>query len=261
MQNIKEINTKKALLCSDLHLSEDTNEITKSFCIWLKKNCIMNNNQEQPEWLLILGDLFDAWIGDDYLLKNKDSTTLKDLKNVFSKIKKAGTSIGIMHGNRDFLIGQKICKNFYAQPLHSTVRVVRESSSVILLMHGDELCTGDTEHQKFRSIVRTKEWKSSFLKKDIEEREMIAKNMRLTSEKSKSNKLMSLMDIDDLEAEKYLKKNKAEVLIHGHTHQPGKYKLKSGKDRWVIPDWKKINNKIIGGGIKITKNSILNLSV
>ena len=261
MQNIKEIKTKKALLCSDLHLNEETKDITETFCFWLKKNCILTNKQDQPEWLLILGDLFDAWIGDDYLSFNKDSTPLKDLKNIFFNIKEAGTSIGIMHGNRDFLLGQKICDSFYAQPLHSTVRLVRRTSPVILLMHGDELCVGDTDHQQFRRIVRSKEWKSSFLKKDIEEREIIAKNMRLNSNKSKKNKLMSVMDIDDFEAEMYLKKNKAEVLIHGHTHLPGKYKLKSGKDRWVIPDWKKSKNKIIGGGIKVTLNSITNLSV
>ena len=60
---------ESAVLCSDIHLSKNTDKISTAFIHWLKESCL-GKIKAKPEWLLILGDLFDAWIGDDLLDAN-----------------------------------------------------------------------------------------------------------------------------------------------------------------------------------------------
>ena len=99
---------ESAVLCSDVHLSENTGKISTAFINWLKESCL-GKIKANPEWLFILGDLFDAWIGDDILEANTPEY-LNRLVSILKEINQSGVKVGIMHGNRDFLIGEDFCK-------------------------------------------------------------------------------------------------------------------------------------------------------
>ena len=100
---------ESAILCSDIHLSTTTDKISTAFIHWLKESCL-GKTQAKPEWLLILGDLFDAWIGDDILEGANPHEYLVWLVSILKEISQSGVKVGIMHGNRDFLIGDDFCK-------------------------------------------------------------------------------------------------------------------------------------------------------
>ena len=258
---MKNISAKTAVLCSDVHLSSDTTLLTNAFVNWLNEICLKKST-EKPNWLLILGDLFDAWIGDDTMENDKMRIYLVELINVLKKINVAGIKVGIIHGNRDFLIGEAFCRAIHADLLpHQVLLLQPETDSSYLLMHGDQLCTDDKEHQIFRKMVLSKNWKNTFLKKKFEDRLMIATKMREESYRSKSRKKAEIMDINVSEVEKQMRICNSDILIHGHTHKPGKYKLPSGKKRIVLPDWRVCNGQIIGGGILVDSRGVNQLSL
>ena len=260
MNKVSRINSENVLLCSDLHLNSENFDITKTFCNWLKKNCCECSPVERPEWVLVLGDFFEHWIGDDLLLAkiNYDyKDIVESIRDCFSQLRKFEVSIGIMHGNRDFLIGEKLLNYLHSYQLDSSVVLISKSIGKILLLHGDELCTHDTEHQIFRKLVNSREWQSKFISNPIEKRQEIANSIRKKSEFGKKEKSKHMMDIDPHTAEKFLKKNNSKFLIHGHTHLPGRSFLPSGKERWVIPNWTVDNHgRVCGGGIQIKKKEI-----
>jgi UDP-2,3-diacylglucosamine hydrolase len=258
---ISRIKAQSVLICSDLHLSPENLTITNFFCEWLVKYCDKKNPQERPQWLLILGDLFDHWIGDDLINpKNRHSyeKVIKCLKECFFSLQTLNISIGIMHGNRDFLMGDQLLSHLHAKQLAPTVILKsNEKTYDILLVHGDELCTDDAQHQIFRNLVKTSDWQNQFKSKPLFERQKIADSLREKSEEGKKIKTAEVMDVNLKAADVLLKKNNAHVLIHGHTHLPGTNILPSGKYRWVIPNWTVDDlGKVKGGGVQIKKNII-----
>ena len=260
MNKVSRINSENVLLCSDLHLNSENFDITKSFCNWLTKSCCECPPVERPEWVLVLGDFFEHWVGDDLLLAkiNYDYKDIVDsIRDCFIQLRNLGVSIGIMHGNRDFLIGEKLLNHLHSCQLDSSVQLISKSKGKILLLHGDELCTQDTDHQNFRKLVNSKEWQSQFISNSIEKRQEIANAIRLKSELGKTVKSKQMMDIDPHTAEKFLKTTNSNFLIHGHTHLPGRSFLPSGKERWVIPNWTvDKQGRVCGGGIQIKKKEI-----
>ena len=251
---------ESAVLCSDVHLSANTGKISTAFINWLKESCL-GKIKAKPEWLLILGDLFDAWIGDDILEANTPEY-LNRLVSILKEINQSGVKIGIMHGNRDFLIGEDFCKKTHTMLLpQEIVFSHNQSKSNYLLMHGDQLCTNDKEHQEFRKMVSSAQWKELFLKKDISDRLLIASQMRKESTYAKSKKRQEIMDVDVSEVEKQLDCANASIIIHGHTHRPGSYELPSGRKRIVLPDWRIFKNKLSGGGLLIESSGICQLSL
>ncbi len=252
---------ESAVLCSDIHLSTTADNISKAFIHWLKESCL-GKTKAKPDWLLILGDLFDAWIGDDVLETADPPEYLIWLVSILKEISQSGVKVGIMHGNRDFLIGEDFCKKTHTKLLPQEILLSHnQSKSNYLLMHGDQLCTDDKEHQKFREMVLSKNWKDQFLKKEISNRLLIASQMRKESNYAKSRKRQEIMDINVSEVEKQLNYANASVIIHGHTHRPGSYELPSGRKRIVLPDWRIFKDKLSGGGLLLKSSGIYQLSL
>ena len=209
---------------SDLHLHEKRKDIKNRFFNFLESEAIRFKN------LYILGDLFEVWIGDD-LQDNFSEEVIKKLK-LFSKNNK---NIFIMHGNRDFLLGEKFA-NLCGAKILPDPYIFKSGKKKIMLSHGDIFCIDDIEYQKFKSTVRTSEWKKDFLSKSIFERNEIARQLRKESSKKNSEKEDFLMDVNKLEIEKIALENKIDILIHGHVHRPKVHNEIFG-ERFVLGDW------------------------
>ena len=151
---------------SDLHLEQNKPHLTKAFENFI--NSKVNSHDE----LFILGDFFEQWIGDD----NEDSF-IRGIKNTLKLKTAGGLKIYFMHGNRDFLIGDKFCKEVGAKLLEDPF-IFNLNEKKIMLMHGDSLCTDDKDYQEFRNLVRNENWQKDFLSKNLKEIKEVAKSLR-----------------------------------------------------------------------------------
>ena len=215
---------------ADLHLCPqrpDTNDLFEEF--------INNIFLSQGETLYILGDLFEYWIGDDGAEKLGYSTQLELLSNLVDK----GKQIYFMHGNRDFLVGADFSASTGIKILDDPTQI-ELADKTCLLKHGDDLCTDDIEHQKFRQMTRNPSWQNSVLSKSIEERLALASQLRQMS--GSSYKPSEIMDVNEHAIEQTFVDSNVEILIHGHTHRPATHDyLINGdkKQRIVLGDWHK----------------------
>ncbi len=229
------------LFIADLHLSDQRPAITELFITFLK------NEARQAHALYILGDLFEAWLGDDCILPGYQ-TVITQLKALTDN----NVPVYILHGNRDFLIGQHFCELTGCQLLtESTVITIDEQR--YLIMHGDTLCTDDVKYQQFRSMVRNPEWQKQLLDKTPAERIALARQYREISQTETAEKADDIMDVNQQEVEKVMLDAGITTLIHGHTHRPDihKFELKDKEaQRIVLGDWYeqgsvlKLNNNI-----------------
>ena len=211
---------------SDLHLDHKREDIKKAFFKFLESEAYEFKN------LYILGDLFEVWIGDDF----EDDFT----NQVISKLKKFSQSnknIYLMHGNRDFLLGEKFAEKCGAKLIPDPL-ILDGKGKKIMLSHGDIFCTDDLEYQDFKEKVRNEKWKIEFLSKNLRDREEIAKNLRQESAVKNTKKQDYLMDVNKSEVEKIAQENKIEILIHGHVHRPKIHNEVFGQ-RIVLGDWDK----------------------
>lgn len=195
--------------------------------------------------LFILGDLFEVWIGDDTLthhLPDRDDgepDTDHDFNNQCVRVLRHISQqmpIFVMHGNRDFLLGAEFER-------HSHCRLVNDPTVLSLfgqrhlLTHGDELCTADTDYQRFRGMVRSQAWQQAFLSRSIDDRLAQARQLR---EQSKLHQAALLPEqwaqVDDAAACQWLRTSACGSLIHGHTHQPASHSI-DGMQRHVLSDW------------------------
>lgn len=209
---------------SDLHLEQNKPHLTKAF-----KNFIDSKVNLHDE-LFILGDFFEQWIGDD----NEDDF-IKSVKNILKDKTAKGLTVYFMHGNRDFLIGDKFCKEVGAILLDDPY-IINLEEKKIMLMHGDSLCTDDEDYQNFRNLVRSKDWQEDFLSKDLKERKEVAKNLREISSLENQTKDENIMDVNQSEVLKIIEDHSVDVLIHGHTHRPFIHD-ENGVPRMVLGDW------------------------
>ena len=213
---------------SDLHLQEDRPDITQAFIGFL------DTTAKEAERLYILGDLFEAWIGDD--LKTELSLIIKEK---LSLLNDSSTIIFAMHGNRDFLIGEKFCEDTGITLLDDPCKLELFGKAT-LLMHGDLLCTKDVDYQEFRNASRDPQWRKEFLNKPIEEREKIAKELRSASKRATNLKNEEIMDVSPEAVEEIMASHNTQLLIHGHTHRPKVHSLKingTSAQRIVLGDW------------------------
>lgn len=216
---------------SDLHLSNERPEITGLFEQFLQHEAC------NADALYILGDLFDAWIGDD------DKTAFhRRVIAALAKVTASGVPVYFIHGNRDFLIGER----FAAE---TGVILLPEETCVdlygtpTLIMHGDTLCTLDTGYLRFRKLIRNPLLLSLLSRLPLRLRRYIAKRLRA---ESKSQKVLSEADLTRMDAtddavEEALSRHQVRRLIHGHTHRPKvhQHQLSSGEtaERIVLGDW------------------------
>ena len=209
---------------SDLHLDHKREDIKKAFFKFLESEASGFEN------LYILGDLFEVWIGDDFE-DEFTSEVISELKKFSLKDK----NIFIMHGNRDFLLGEKFAKKCGAK-LISDPLILNKEEKKIMLSHGDIFCTDDLEYQNFKEKVRNEKWQKEFLSKDLKDREEIAKNLRKESAMKNSKKEDYLMDVNKSEVEKIAQEYEVDILIHGHVHRPKIHDEAFGQ-RIVLGDW------------------------
>jgi UDP-2,3-diacylglucosamine hydrolase len=217
------------LFISDLHLCESRPAINEIFFRFL------NTEATRAEALYILGDLFEYWIGDD----DMDHGLNRQVVDALVGLSRSGTRVFFMHGNRDFLIGERFASEA-GLTLLADPRRIDLYGMPILLMHGDTLCTDDVDYQRFRAMVRGVDWQRAFLSKPLEERRSEVEDYRRRSEQAKQSKSMEIMDVAALSVEETLRKSSHSILIHGHTHRPAHHVVEIDgvrRDRWVLPDW------------------------
>lgn len=216
------------LFISDLHLDESRPDISRAFFDFLATTAV------NADALYILGDFFEAWIGDDAItpLSQQVCQALKALVE-------QGTPCFIMHGNRDFLIGEAFCQQSGCTLLPDP-SVITLYGQATLLMHGDSLCTRDTDYIAFRQQARDPAFQQAFLSQGIPERIAFAKQLREQSKESNSNKSEDIMDVTPEEVTQIMASCNVQRLIHGHTHRPDVHALQINEkpaERIVLGDW------------------------
>jgi UDP-2,3-diacylglucosamine hydrolase len=218
-----------ALFISDLHLTEERPEANERFIAFLEEKA------RNADALYILGDFFEYWIGDDDLGEPFNAIVAGLLGDLTQK----GVQVRLMHGNRDFLIGERFCAATGAKLLPDP-SLVEIQGVKTLLMHGDTLCTDDLEYQAWRRQARDPVFQASFLAKPVAERRAAVEQMREKSKAVVKGKTTEIMDVNDGAVRHALRSHGVRRLIHGHTHRPGKHAVEvDGErcERWVLPDW------------------------
>ena len=211
---------------SDLHLSESTPSVTEGFFKFLKTAA------QELSHLYILGDLFEAWVGDD-----DDSELATSVMQKINHATRHGLEIFFIHGNRDFLCGQKFAEQSNLTLLPDPF-FLNFFDQKIALSHGDSFCIEDLEYMKFKKEVRSEEWQQEFLQKSLDDRLNIASNMRDASQKNNTNKDIAIMDVTPTAIQDFFAEHHIDLLIHGHTHRPDTHQINSGT-RIVLGDWHK----------------------
>ena len=213
---------------SDLHLAPQTPGAARVFLDFI------GGRARQAEQLYILGDLFEAWAGDDSIDDPDDgfNRTVVDALRVLSD---AGVGLAVMHGNRDFLVGSDFLGHCETQFLQDPT-VLAFASERWLLTHGDALCLADTDYQQFRQQVRDPAWQQAFLARPLAQRHHIARELREQSQQVQ-RAAETYADVDAAAACEWLDAAQAGSMIHGHTHRPAVHELEQGRQRWVLSDW------------------------
>jgi len=226
----------ETLFISDLHLTIERPEVTQKF---LK---LLTERATQAKALYILGDLFDTWIGDDDF-----SPPIKTVKKHLKALTAQGTPVFYIHGNRDFLIGQRFSQES-GVTLLDEYSVIDLYGTQTLLTHGDLLCTDDLPYQEFRLKSHSKAWQENVLSKPLILRILYARWYRLRSFFHKRKKSQDIMDVNQDTIVDVMKQYQTTRLIHGHTHRPAVHKLKindlSGQ-RFVLAEWKKDSASVL----------------
>ena len=216
------------LFISDLHLEAERPDIGEQFLDFLKTEAA------EAEALYILGDLFEAWVGDD-----DPNTHYFKIKRALRKLTDSGIPVYFMHGNRDFMIGKGFANETGVKILPDPYRVDLYGEKA-LLSHGDALCTDDVQYQRVRKMTRDPDWQASMLAKPLKERLRIAEEARRQSLEQTLNMDMNIMDVNQDAVKKTIIEHGVDVLLHGHTHRPDVHKLDLGgrkAKRIVLGDW------------------------
>jgi UDP-2,3-diacylglucosamine hydrolase len=202
-----------ALFISDLHLTAGDAETTRRFVEF------MEGPARAARDLYILGDLFEAWIGDD-----DDDQRLEPIVVALRRLTDSGVACALMHGNRDFLIGSRFCAAAGTRLLGDYERITLDGQPV-LLTHGDLLCTDDTRYMTLRSELRSKTWQRDFLAKPLAERRQIASDLRQLSATEIAAKDEYIMDVNQAAVERTMREHDVTLLVHGHTHRPAVHRF------------------------------------
>lgn len=210
---------------SDLHLDESRPHLTEALKDFL------NTKITTTDTLYILGDFFEVWLGDDHATPFTTS--------VISALSHCPGTVYVMHGNRDFLLGAEFCQAASCELLPDP-SIIQINGENILLMHGDSLCTQDSEYMKARELLRAPKFQSDFLSKTIKERKAFAEGAREQSQVHTGQTMTEIMDVTPKAVEKSMLKTNVLTLIHGHTHRPAVHQLKINGEpaqRLVLGDW------------------------
>jgi UDP-2,3-diacylglucosamine hydrolase len=218
-----------SLFVSDLHLTEERPEANERFISFVE------GKARDAEALYILGDFFEYWVGDDDLGDPFNAV----IAGLLANLTRSGVRLYFLHGNRDFLIGERFCAATGARALPDPS--VHEVEGVkTLLVHGDTLCTDDLEYQAWRRRARDPAFQAEFLAKPLAERRQAVLEMREKSRLVVQGKTPQIMDVNEDAVREAMRSHGVRRLMHGHTHRPGHHVLEvDGErcERWVLPDW------------------------
>jgi len=228
------------LFISDLHLEDNRPAATG----WLLD--FLSGPARTADAVYILGDLFEYWIGDDAL-----SVTARQVAQATSALNAAGVPCYFMHGNRDFLLGEAYATDAALVDLYGTPT---------LLLHGDTLCTDDTEYQLFRQQSRNPQWQTRILALSVEERLQLAKSARDASIAHTGSVSMDIMDVNETAVRDAFRNYGVKRMIHGHTHRPAvhKHSLEDGSEaeRFVLSDW-----YTTGSYLRVSADSVQSIEI
>ncbi|SFS01554.1 UDP-2,3-diacylglucosamine hydrolase [Dyella sp. OK004] len=217
------------LFIADLHLDASRPQITQLF-----EDYLASDEARQADALYILGDLVEAWIGDD-----DDAELPQRIAHATKELRDAGVPVYFMVGNRDFLLGEDFARRAGFTLLDDgTVHTLYDRPT--LLMHGDVLCTDDVAYQAVRKQVRTPEWKAQILAMPLEARRAFAAKAREDSRAHTGSTMETIMDVNAGAMAETMDKASVTRLIHGHTHRPAVHRLELGgqpAERIVLGDW------------------------
>jgi UDP-2,3-diacylglucosamine hydrolase len=234
----------RALFISDLHLSGEQPQLSAQLFRFLA------GEARSAQTLYILGDLFDAWLGDDVLDAAEGDPFAREVANALRALSESGIEVMLMHGNRDFLLGAG-----FAQA--SGVRLIEDPTIVtlgerrVVLLHGDTLCTNDLAYQKFRLLARSKPFQAEFLAKPLAARRVLAQEYRAKSEQTKRATPEEIMDVTPSAVDHAFRRHGVACMIHGHTHRPATHIHEvDGRrcERWVLPDWDRRGGYLVAEG-------------
>lgn len=218
------------LFVSDLHLHPSRPDTVRLFGAFLA------GPARTARALYVLGDLFDAWAGDDDIADPFNAEICVALKATTD----AGIALFFLPGNRDFLIGEGFLAATGARLLDDET-VVDIAGTPTLLLHGDTLCTDDVAYQDFRSLVRNPDWQHEFLAVPLAERKAKIEALRNRSQAAMAEKSATIMDTNNDAVLAAFNRHGALRIIHGHTHRPAlhRYGTDDGREleRWVLPEW------------------------
>lgn len=212
---------------SDCHLDETRPQLIDVFTRFLRERT------PACDALYVLGDLFDYWVGDD--------APLGALAPAVESLREAARRVPVyfMHGNRDFLIGERFARDSGCRLL-GPAETVSLHGRRTLLMHGDLLCTDDRAYQRYRKLIRNPVSRALIAKLPLSSRLALARRLRSVSKQATSSKKPEIMDVSNDAVAACVRRFKVDQLIHGHTHRPGVHTAESGGERWrriVLGDW------------------------
>jgi UDP-2,3-diacylglucosamine hydrolase len=216
------------LFISDLHLHPSRPAILACFLRFLEQQ------QGRAEAIYILGDLFEAWIGDD-----DPEPDYASVRAGLRRCVSSGTRVYVMRGNRDFLIGEHFGDETGCGLIEDPTRIELYGVPT-LLMHGDSLCTDDRDYQVMRNRLRDPHWQRRVLALPVAERQVLARQARELSMLSNQSKDEHIMDVNQDEVLRIIREYGVDLLIHGHTHRPAAHRLRLGERRVTridLGDW------------------------
>lgn len=217
------------LFISDLHLGAEHPQSAQLFARFVQ------HAAPQAEALYILGDLFEAWAGDDDL----DDPFHKQITGALHQLSSGGTRLYLMHGNRDLLMGRELERACGGTLLRDPTLIDLYGKPTVL-SHGDQLCTDDLAYQAYRKQVHDPAWQRQFLAQPLAARKAFIAQLRARSQGEKQAKSHEIMDVNGAAVMNFLREHNYPNLIHGHTHRLGHHVLHVDGytcERWVLGDW------------------------
>ena len=213
---------------SDLHLDPATPAISERFINFL------SGPVRGARSLYLLGDIFEAWIGDD-----DPEPAYRPVVAAIRAVAERGTLVYLMHGNRDFLIGERFCAATGAMLLDDPV-VLTIHGTRVLLSHGDGLCVDDGAYQRLRALVRDPRVRHGFVTLPLSDRRRLATEARAGSRRHLAGAGLYITDVNQAAVEILLRAAGVQTLVHGHTHRPGIHRFDVNGiqgTRIVLGDW------------------------
>ena len=216
------------LFISDLHLDAGRPEVTASFLRFLDEAAA------RADRLYILGDLFEAWLGDD-----DPEPHNREVIAALRRYTRDGREAFFTRGNRDFLAGRRFCRETGASMLEPETVIDLEGRRALVL-HGDELCTDDEEYQRYRRVVRHPLFKIISDLAPLSVRRRVGGKLRSESQAKSPKKPDAITDVNQQSVEDALRRHGVDLMIHGHTHRPAVHRFEldgTSATRIVLGDW------------------------